>query len=163
MVHTVHDVTFRVVPDTTRSDSGNVNPQEFWNTGVQMVALNYQTPGLMMDLQVVSEVLQQPSMFCLGRSFLGKWRLRIRFETINYVRGLLFVGWKNAARTTGLLRSSEQTISIHFPRKEIIQRLEEKIKENLPDSSPTSTFRTTPTSSTRFKCKRRFVWSFRGS
>ena len=29
-----------------------MNPQEYWNIGVQLVALNYQTPGLMMDLQV---------------------------------------------------------------------------------------------------------------
>lgn len=35
-----------------RVDSSNMNPQEFWNRGVQLVALNYQTPGLMMDLQV---------------------------------------------------------------------------------------------------------------
>ncbi|VDN53685.1 unnamed protein product, partial [Dracunculus medinensis] len=34
-----------------RVDSSNMNPQEFWNRGVQLVALNYQTPGLMMDLQ----------------------------------------------------------------------------------------------------------------
>lgn len=27
------------------------NPQDFWNFGLNLVALNYQTPGLMMDLQ----------------------------------------------------------------------------------------------------------------
>lgn len=43
----------RVYPNAVRVDSSNMNPQEFWNFGVQIVALNYQTPGLMMDLQVV--------------------------------------------------------------------------------------------------------------
>nr|CAD2136437.1 unnamed protein product [Meloidogyne enterolobii] len=41
----------RVFPSPQRIDSSNLNPQEFWNFGCQFVALNYQTPGLMMDLQ----------------------------------------------------------------------------------------------------------------
>uniref|UniRef100_A0AC34GTH3 Phosphoinositide phospholipase C n=1 Tax=Panagrolaimus sp. ES5 TaxID=591445 RepID=A0AC34GTH3_9BILA len=41
----------RVIPNTVRVDSSNMNPQEFWNFGLNLVALNYQTPGLMMDLQ----------------------------------------------------------------------------------------------------------------
>ncbi|TKR78166.1 hypothetical protein L596_019020 [Steinernema carpocapsae] len=41
----------RVTPNSIRIDSSNLNPQEFWNFGVNFVALNYQTPGLMMDLQ----------------------------------------------------------------------------------------------------------------
>ncbi|CAJ0580631.1 unnamed protein product, partial [Mesorhabditis spiculigera] len=45
------DFAMRVTPNSNRVDSSNLNPQEFWNCGVQMVALNYQTPGLMMDLQ----------------------------------------------------------------------------------------------------------------
>ncbi|KJH46942.1 Phosphatidylinositol-specific phospholipase C, Y domain protein [Dictyocaulus viviparus] len=40
-----------VSPDSCRTDSSNLNPQEFWNHGIQLVALNYQTPGLMIDLQ----------------------------------------------------------------------------------------------------------------
>jgi len=43
----------RVFPSPQRIDSSNLNPQEFWNFGCQFVALNYQTPGLMMDLQEV--------------------------------------------------------------------------------------------------------------
>uniref|UniRef100_A0A914Z205 Phosphoinositide phospholipase C n=1 Tax=Panagrolaimus superbus TaxID=310955 RepID=A0A914Z205_9BILA len=38
-------------PTDVRIDSSNMNPQEFWNFGLNIVALNYQTPGLMMDLQ----------------------------------------------------------------------------------------------------------------
>ena len=33
----------RIYPDGTRTDSSNFNPLPFWNTGCQMVALNYQT------------------------------------------------------------------------------------------------------------------------
>ena len=49
---TRHTLT-RVYPNSVRVDSSNMNPQEFWNFGIQCVALNYQTPGLMMDLQVL--------------------------------------------------------------------------------------------------------------
>lgn len=40
----------RIYPAGKRLDSSNFNPQEMWDCGCQMVALNYQTPGLMMDL-----------------------------------------------------------------------------------------------------------------
>ncbi|KAJ1187393.1 hypothetical protein NDU88_004169 [Pleurodeles waltl] len=40
----------RVYPSPMRIDSSNVNPQDFWNCGCQIVAMNYQTPGPMMDL-----------------------------------------------------------------------------------------------------------------
>ncbi|XP_060068281.1 inactive phospholipase C-like protein 2 [Ylistrum balloti] len=40
----------RVYPNSLRVDSSNYNPRDLWNCGCQMVAMNYQTPGLMMDL-----------------------------------------------------------------------------------------------------------------
>ncbi|XP_018672435.2 inactive phospholipase C-like protein 2 isoform X1 [Ciona intestinalis] len=40
----------RVYPSGVRMDSSNFNPQDFWNCGVQIASLNYQTPGLMMDI-----------------------------------------------------------------------------------------------------------------
>ncbi|KXJ09697.1 Inactive phospholipase C-like protein 1 [Exaiptasia diaphana] len=40
----------RVYPSGKRVGSSNYNPQEMWNCGCQMVALNYQTPGIMMHL-----------------------------------------------------------------------------------------------------------------
>lgn len=49
--HFYRDFLFRVTPSIARIDSSNLNPQEFWNFGINFVALNYQTPGLMMDLQ----------------------------------------------------------------------------------------------------------------
>ncbi|XP_072111456.1 1-phosphatidylinositol 4,5-bisphosphate phosphodiesterase eta-1 isoform X2 [Mobula birostris] len=39
-----------VYPSAFRIDSSNCNPQEYWNVGCQMVALNYQTDGRMMQL-----------------------------------------------------------------------------------------------------------------
>jgi hypothetical protein len=35
----------RVYPKGTRVDSSNYDPTPMWNSGVQMAALNYQTPG----------------------------------------------------------------------------------------------------------------------
>ncbi|XP_069490565.1 inactive phospholipase C-like protein 2 [Ambystoma mexicanum] len=40
----------RVFPSSMRIDASNMNPQDFWKCGCQIVAMNYQTPGLMMDL-----------------------------------------------------------------------------------------------------------------
>ncbi|XP_078085245.1 1-phosphatidylinositol 4,5-bisphosphate phosphodiesterase delta-4-like [Mustelus asterias] len=40
----------RVYPSGFRTDSSNFSPQEFWNTGCQIVALNFQTAGEEMDL-----------------------------------------------------------------------------------------------------------------
>ncbi|XP_041365135.1 inactive phospholipase C-like protein 2 isoform X2 [Gigantopelta aegis] len=40
----------RIYPNAMRIDSSNYNPHDLWNCGCQMVALNYQTAGLMMDL-----------------------------------------------------------------------------------------------------------------
>ncbi|XP_027450283.1 1-phosphatidylinositol 4,5-bisphosphate phosphodiesterase zeta-1 isoform X5 [Zalophus californianus] len=50
ILHTSKFIT-RIYPKATRADSSNFNPQDFWNIGCQMVALNFQTPGLPMDLQ----------------------------------------------------------------------------------------------------------------
>ncbi|XP_006773227.1 PREDICTED: 1-phosphatidylinositol 4,5-bisphosphate phosphodiesterase zeta-1 [Myotis davidii] len=50
ILHTTKFIT-RIYPKALRADSSNFNPQEFWNIGCQMVALNFQTPGLPMDLQ----------------------------------------------------------------------------------------------------------------
>ncbi|XP_029379490.1 1-phosphatidylinositol 4,5-bisphosphate phosphodiesterase zeta-1-like [Echeneis naucrates] len=40
----------RIYPAGSRTSSSNYNPQEFWNIGSQLVALNFQSPGLPMDL-----------------------------------------------------------------------------------------------------------------
>ncbi|XP_053113495.1 1-phosphatidylinositol 4,5-bisphosphate phosphodiesterase zeta-1-like isoform X1 [Hemicordylus capensis] len=48
--HTVRFIT-RIYPKGLRTNSSNYNPQEFWNVGCQIVALNFQTAGVQMDLQ----------------------------------------------------------------------------------------------------------------
>ncbi|NXI56749.1 PLCZ1 phosphodiesterase, partial [Chloroceryle aenea] len=48
--HTLRFIT-RIYPKGTRTSSSNYNPQDFWNVGCQMVALNFQTPGVQMELQ----------------------------------------------------------------------------------------------------------------
>ncbi|XP_031223823.1 1-phosphatidylinositol 4,5-bisphosphate phosphodiesterase delta-4 [Mastomys coucha] len=40
----------RVYPSGLRTDSSNFNPQEYWNVGCQMVAMNMQTAGSAMDI-----------------------------------------------------------------------------------------------------------------
>ncbi|XP_069083377.1 1-phosphatidylinositol 4,5-bisphosphate phosphodiesterase delta-4 [Pleurodeles waltl] len=40
----------RIYPSGMRTDSSNYNPQEMWNVGCQIVALNFQTAGVDMDL-----------------------------------------------------------------------------------------------------------------
>ncbi|XP_038671803.1 1-phosphatidylinositol 4,5-bisphosphate phosphodiesterase eta-1 isoform X2 [Scyliorhinus canicula] len=40
----------RIYPSAYRIDSSNFNPQEYWNVGCQMVALNYQSDGRMLQL-----------------------------------------------------------------------------------------------------------------
>ncbi|KAK5615481.1 hypothetical protein CRENBAI_000385 [Crenichthys baileyi] len=40
----------RIYPSSYRVDSSNFNPQPFWNTGCQLVALNYQSEGRVLQL-----------------------------------------------------------------------------------------------------------------
>uniref|UniRef100_H2USZ3 Phosphoinositide phospholipase C n=1 Tax=Takifugu rubripes TaxID=31033 RepID=H2USZ3_TAKRU len=40
----------RVRPSSVRLDSSNPNPQGYWKGGLQLVALNQQTPGAMLDI-----------------------------------------------------------------------------------------------------------------
>lgn len=46
-----HEIQFtRVYPKGGRIDSSNYDPVKMWNCGIQMVALNYQTPDRAMQL-----------------------------------------------------------------------------------------------------------------
>nr|XP_021529379.1 1-phosphatidylinositol 4,5-bisphosphate phosphodiesterase delta-3 [Aotus nancymaae] len=47
--HNTRQLT-RVYPLGLRMNSANYSPQEMWNSGCQLVALNFQTPGYEMDL-----------------------------------------------------------------------------------------------------------------
>ncbi|XP_036938060.1 1-phosphatidylinositol 4,5-bisphosphate phosphodiesterase delta-3-A-like [Acanthopagrus latus] len=47
--HNSHQLS-RIYPSGQRLQSSNYNPQDMWNGGCQIVALNFQTPGEQMDL-----------------------------------------------------------------------------------------------------------------
>ncbi|XP_035985711.1 1-phosphatidylinositol 4,5-bisphosphate phosphodiesterase delta-3-A isoform X2 [Fundulus heteroclitus] len=47
--HNCHQIS-RIYPSGQRLQSSNYNPQEMWNAGCQIVALNFQTAGEQMDL-----------------------------------------------------------------------------------------------------------------
>lgn len=47
--HNKHFLT-RVYPSPMRVDSSNMNPLDLWKCGCQLVSMNFQTAGLMMDL-----------------------------------------------------------------------------------------------------------------
>uniref|UniRef100_A0A674PA74 Phosphoinositide phospholipase C n=1 Tax=Takifugu rubripes TaxID=31033 RepID=A0A674PA74_TAKRU len=47
--HNSHKLS-RIYPSGQRLQSSNYNPQDMWNGGCQIVALNFQTPGEQMDL-----------------------------------------------------------------------------------------------------------------
>ncbi|XP_067994973.1 1-phosphatidylinositol 4,5-bisphosphate phosphodiesterase delta-4 isoform X4 [Melanerpes formicivorus] len=47
--HNTRQLT-RIYPSGMRTDSSNYSPQEMWNVGCQIVALNFQTAGMEMDL-----------------------------------------------------------------------------------------------------------------
>ncbi|XP_053472865.1 1-phosphatidylinositol 4,5-bisphosphate phosphodiesterase delta-4 isoform X3 [Ictalurus furcatus] len=49
VLHNARQLT-RIYPSGLRTDSSNFNPQEMWNAGCQIVALNFQTAGVEMDL-----------------------------------------------------------------------------------------------------------------
>ena len=54
-LNTYHDkVLSRVYPAAHRYDSLNYDPTPFWDSGFQLVALNYQTPGITMNIKLCS-------------------------------------------------------------------------------------------------------------
>ncbi|XP_067275199.1 1-phosphatidylinositol 4,5-bisphosphate phosphodiesterase eta-1 isoform X2 [Pseudorasbora parva] len=63
----------RIYPSAYRIDSSNFNPQTYWNVGCQLVALNYQTEGRMMQLNRAkfmvnggSGYVLKPGLMCKG-------------------------------------------------------------------------------------------------
>ncbi|CAH8600573.1 unnamed protein product [Dicrocoelium dendriticum] len=50
LVQITRNSFFEIVPSPSRADSSNLNPIDIWAWGGQVVPLNYQTAGLVMDL-----------------------------------------------------------------------------------------------------------------
>ncbi|XP_075711737.1 1-phosphatidylinositol 4,5-bisphosphate phosphodiesterase zeta-1 [Rhinoderma darwinii] len=97
--HTMKFIT-RVYPKGSRAASSNFYPQEFWNVGCQMAALNFQTPGIPMDLQDGKFLDNGRCGFVLKPEFLRnedrsfdpyerKYGTRPMFITIKVISGFL--------------------------------------------------------------------------
>ncbi|XP_044137439.1 1-phosphatidylinositol 4,5-bisphosphate phosphodiesterase zeta-1 [Bufo gargarizans] len=97
--HTRRFIT-RIYPKGSRTDSSNFYPQEFWNVGCQMTALNFQTPGIPMDLQDGKFLDNGRCGYVLKPEFLRnedcsfvphgrKHRTRQMFFTIKVISGFL--------------------------------------------------------------------------
>src|SRR6218665_59252 len=52
----------RVYPKGQRIDSSNYDPIPMWNSGCQLVSLNYQTPGLFSFINLTTERLLLPQI-----------------------------------------------------------------------------------------------------
>ncbi|KAL1775653.1 1-phosphatidylinositol 4,5-bisphosphate phosphodiesterase zeta-1 isoform X2 [Sigmodon hispidus] len=77
----------RIYPKMTRADSSNFNPQEFWNVGCQMVAMNFQTPGLPMDLQNGKFLDNGGSGYLLKPDFLRDTTLSFNPRNLRVIEG----------------------------------------------------------------------------
>ncbi|XP_038610099.1 1-phosphatidylinositol 4,5-bisphosphate phosphodiesterase delta-3 isoform X2 [Tachyglossus aculeatus] len=62
----------RVYPQGFRMTSANYSPQEMWNGGCQLVALNFQTPGYEMDLNAGRFLVNGRCGYVLKPSFLRR-------------------------------------------------------------------------------------------
>ncbi|XP_043359181.1 1-phosphatidylinositol 4,5-bisphosphate phosphodiesterase delta-3 isoform X2 [Dermochelys coriacea] len=60
----------RIYPLGLKMNSSNYNPQEMWNAGCQLVALNFQTPGCEMDLNHGRFLVNGHCGYVLKPSFL---------------------------------------------------------------------------------------------
>uniref|UniRef100_A0A674JTX5 Phosphoinositide phospholipase C n=1 Tax=Terrapene triunguis TaxID=2587831 RepID=A0A674JTX5_9SAUR len=62
----------RIYPLGLKMNSSNYNPQEMWNAGCQLVALNFQTPGWEMDLNHGRFLVNGRCGYVLKPSFLRR-------------------------------------------------------------------------------------------
>ena len=53
----------RTYPKGVRFDSSNYNPLPMWNCGMQMVALNYQSPGISQYTTVYHSIPQYTTIY----------------------------------------------------------------------------------------------------
>lgn len=66
-----HDIQFsRVYPKAVRIDSSNYDPIKMWNCGVQLVALNYQTPDRAMQINEAKFMLNGKCGYLLRPKFM---------------------------------------------------------------------------------------------
>ncbi len=68
----------RIYPKGTRADSSNFMPQIFWNSGCQLVSLNFQTSDLPMQLNQVKFPIKEGVGVGVGK----KWHYRESLSTM---------------------------------------------------------------------------------
>ncbi|XP_078394263.1 1-phosphatidylinositol 4,5-bisphosphate phosphodiesterase beta-1-like [Cetorhinus maximus] len=79
----------RIYPKGTRVDSSNYMPQVFWNTGCQMVALNFQTLDLAMQLNMGMFEYNGRSGYILKPEFMRRMDKHFDPFTENIVDGIV--------------------------------------------------------------------------
>uniref|UniRef100_A0A7N6C059 1-phosphatidylinositol 4,5-bisphosphate phosphodiesterase n=1 Tax=Anabas testudineus TaxID=64144 RepID=A0A7N6C059_ANATE len=79
----------RIYPKGTRVDSSNFMPQIFWNIGCQMVALNFQTPDLPMQLNMGVFEYNGRSGYILKPEFMRRTDKHFDPFTENIVDGIV--------------------------------------------------------------------------
>ncbi|XP_072364167.1 1-phosphatidylinositol 4,5-bisphosphate phosphodiesterase delta-1a isoform X3 [Scyliorhinus torazame] len=92
----------RIYPAGLRTDSSNYSPIDMWNTGCQIVALNFQTPGQERDLNQGKFLDNGFSGYNLKPKFLRE--KKISFDPKNVERGV----WLNRKKLHVMIISAQQ-------------------------------------------------------
>ncbi|GCB84477.1 hypothetical protein scyTo_0025074, partial [Scyliorhinus torazame] len=92
----------RIYPAGLRTDSSNYSPIDMWNTGCQIVALNFQTPGQERDLNQGKFLDNGFSGYNLKPKFLRE--KKISFDPKNVERGV----WLNRKKLHVMLPKSSK-------------------------------------------------------
>ncbi|KAG7488704.1 hypothetical protein MATL_G00037290 [Megalops atlanticus] len=84
-IHHNVDKLSRIYPSGSRTDSSNYNPVPMWDTGCQIVALNFQTPCTEMDLNQGRFLPNGRSGYILKPAYLRNQASK--FDPINLTKG----------------------------------------------------------------------------
>ncbi|KAM8946631.1 1-phosphatidylinositol 4,5-bisphosphate phosphodiesterase delta-3 [Pelodytes ibericus] len=109
----------RIYPDGLRANSSNYSPQEMWNAGCQLVALNFQTPGYKMDLNRGRFQGNGLCGYVLKPEFLRKADSSFNPETVTNNMKVLRVRIISAQQLPKLNKEKPSSIVDPFVRVEI--------------------------------------------
>uniref|UniRef100_A0AAY4A9W4 Phosphoinositide phospholipase C n=1 Tax=Denticeps clupeoides TaxID=299321 RepID=A0AAY4A9W4_9TELE len=117
----------RVYPAGTRTDSSNYNPVPLWNGGCQMVALNFQTPGLEMDLNQGCFLSNGKSGYILKPAYLMD--KDTEFDPVTLTRG----GWLKPKTFHVMVISAQQLPKLSKKSTSIVDPLVKVQVFGVPD------------------------------
>ncbi|XP_075703112.1 1-phosphatidylinositol 4,5-bisphosphate phosphodiesterase delta-3 [Rhinoderma darwinii] len=109
----------RIYPDGMRANSSNFSPQEMWNAGCQLVALNFQTPGYKMDLNRGRFQDNGVCGYILKPEFLRKENTQFNPEDVSSSMKILLVRILSAQQLPKLNQENPNSIVDPFVRVEI--------------------------------------------